>query len=35
VPTPMTTRLIELIHEIEKGVRPQDMVNLEALKALI
>jgi 2-dehydropantoate 2-reductase len=35
VPTPMTTRLIELIHEIENGVRPQDMVNLDALKALI
>jgi 2-dehydropantoate 2-reductase len=35
VPTPMTSRLIELIHEIENGERLQDVANLDALKALI
>ncbi len=34
VPTPMTSRLIDLIHDIENGVRPQEVANLDRLKAL-
>jgi 2-dehydropantoate 2-reductase len=33
VPTPLTSRLVELIHEIENGDRPQSMTNLDALAA--
>ena len=32
VPTPLTARLIALIHEIEDGQRPQQVANLEALQ---
>ena len=35
VSTPMTSRLIELTHEIENGKRPQDVTNLDALNVLI
>ncbi len=35
VPTPMTARLIELIHEIENESRPQAVSNLDELKALV
>lgn len=35
VSTPMTARLIDLIHDIENGVRAQDVANLDVLKALI
>lgn len=35
VPTPLTTRLIELIHEIEDGVREQKRANLDLLAELI
>jgi len=31
VATPLTTRLIELIHDIENGVRTQSLDTLEAL----
>jgi 2-dehydropantoate 2-reductase len=31
VPTPLTARLVALIHEIEKGVRPQSVETLDAL----
>lgn len=31
VPTPLTTRLISLIHEVERGVRPQSLTTLDAL----
>jgi 2-dehydropantoate 2-reductase len=31
VPTPMVTRLVEMIHEIEDGRRPLDLANLEEL----
>lgn len=31
MPTPLTARLVELIHDIEKGVRPQSMDTLDAL----
>ena len=34
VPTPLTTRLVELIHEIERGKRPQSLATLDALAAL-
>lgn len=33
VPTPITTRLIELIHDIEEGRRTQSLDNLDILKA--
>ena len=33
VPTPLTTRLVELIHEIERGARPQSLDALAALTA--
>ena len=35
VPTPLTIRLIELIHEIENGARPQSADALNALAALV
>jgi 2-dehydropantoate 2-reductase len=35
VPTPLTTRLVELIHEIELGIRPQATANLDALHSSI
>lgn len=34
VPTPLTARLIALIHEIEDGKRPQQLTNLEALRSV-
>ena len=33
VPTPLTARLVALIHEIERGVRPQSLDTLDALAA--
>src|SRR5262245_15091267 len=33
VPTPLTARVVELIHEIERGVRPQSLDTLDALAA--
>jgi 2-dehydropantoate 2-reductase len=33
VPTPLTARLVELIHEIETGVRAQSLGTLDALAA--
>ena len=33
VPTPLTARLVALIHEIERGQRPLAIDNLEALGA--
>jgi 2-dehydropantoate 2-reductase len=33
VPTPLTARLVELIHEIERGARPQSLETLDALAA--
>jgi 2-dehydropantoate 2-reductase len=33
VSTPLTTRLVELIHEIERGERPQSLDALAALAA--
>lgn len=34
VPTPLTTRLVELIHDIENGVREQSLHTLDALSAV-
>jgi 2-dehydropantoate 2-reductase len=34
VPTPLTARLVELIHEIEEGARPQSLDTLDALAAV-
>lgn len=34
VPTPLTTRLVELIHDIENGVRAQSLDTLDALAAV-
>ena len=34
VPTPLTSRLVELIHEIERGSRPQSLEALDALASL-
>jgi 2-dehydropantoate 2-reductase len=31
VPTPLTTRLLELIHDIENGIRPQSLATLDLL----
>jgi 2-dehydropantoate 2-reductase len=31
VPTPLTARLVALIHEIERGARPQSLDALDAL----
>jgi len=33
VPTPLTERLVSLIHEIEAGARPQSLDTLDALAA--
>jgi 2-dehydropantoate 2-reductase len=33
VPTPLTERLVALIHDVEKGVRPQSLESLAALAA--
>jgi 2-dehydropantoate 2-reductase len=33
VPTPLIARLVELIHEIERGERPQSLDALHALAA--
>ena len=33
VPTPLTARLVALIHEIERGARPQSPATLDALAA--
>lgn len=33
IPVPLTTRMIEMIHEIEDGNRAQDVSNLDELKA--
>jgi len=35
VPTPLTTRLVELIHEIERGTRAQTLDTLDELAALV
>jgi 2-dehydropantoate 2-reductase len=35
VGAPLTSRLVELIHEIERGERPQSLDNLDALTALV
>ncbi|MBZ0298856.1 MAG: ketopantoate reductase family protein [Anaerolineae bacterium] len=35
VPTPLTARMIALIHEIEDGQRPLDRANLDDLKAVL
>jgi hypothetical protein len=35
VPTPLTARLIELIHAIEAGRLPQQTANLDQLKGLL
>jgi 2-dehydropantoate 2-reductase len=34
VATPLTGRLVELIHEIERGTRPQSIATLDALAAI-
>jgi len=34
VPAPLTARLVELIHEIERGERSQSLANLDALVAI-
>jgi hypothetical protein len=31
IPTPLTARLVTLIHEIERGARPQSLDTLDAL----
>jgi len=33
VPTPLTSRLVELIHEVEEGTRPQSLATLDLLAA--
>jgi len=35
VPTPLTARLVELIHDIEEGRRPMQTANLDELAALV
>jgi 2-dehydropantoate 2-reductase len=35
VATPLTVRLVELIHEIERDARPQSLATLDALAALV
>ncbi|MEO7965383.1 MAG: 2-dehydropantoate 2-reductase [Gemmatimonadaceae bacterium] len=35
VPTPITTRLVELVHDIERGTRPQSLETLDALASLV
>ena len=34
VTTPLTTRLVELIHEVERGVRAQSLATLDELAAM-
>ena len=34
VPTPLTARLVELIHDVEEGKRPQSLETLDALAAI-
>jgi 2-dehydropantoate 2-reductase len=34
VPTPLTARLVALIHEIEKGIRPQSLETLDLLASV-
>jgi hypothetical protein len=31
MPTPLTARLVALVHEIERGARPQSLDTLDAL----
>jgi 2-dehydropantoate 2-reductase len=33
IPTPLTARLVELIHDVERGVRPQSLETLDTLAA--
>jgi 2-dehydropantoate 2-reductase len=33
VPVPLTARLVELIHEVERGERPMGLAALQALAA--
>lgn len=35
VPTPLTARLVELIHDVENGARPQSLETLDALAATL
>ena len=35
VPTPLTARLVTLIHEIERGARPQSLETLDALAGVM
>ena len=35
IPTPLTARLVELIHDIERGTRPQSLGTLDALAAAL
>jgi len=35
VPTPLTARLVDLIHEVERGARPQSLGTLDALAATL
>lgn len=35
IATPLTTRLVELIHDVEEGKRPQSLATLDALAALV
>jgi 2-dehydropantoate 2-reductase len=35
VPTPMTARLVALIHDIENGVREQSLATLDALADML
>ena len=35
VPTPITARLIELIHDVEAGRQPQSLATLDALQAVV
>ncbi len=35
VPTPLTARLVALIHEIERGTRPQSLATLDALATAV
>lgn len=35
VPTPLTAKTLAMIHEIEEGQRPQQLANLDELKALL
>ncbi len=35
VPTPLTARVVELIHQVERGERPQSLETLDALAAVL